>query len=100
MLPKFRDKPAHQVSRISCQIINRQNIKKPYFETKSEWIHRIRIKIKKIKREIVYLVLRRKVYVPKAIATKAKATMIVARLENSGTVGVGSVLPAGVKTAW
>ncbi len=39
-------------------------------------------------------------YVPNAIAIKAKATMIVAKLENSGTVGVGSVLPIGVNTGW
>ena len=38
--------------------------------------------------------------VPNAIATNTKAMTIVTTLENSGTVGVGSVVPVGVNTAW
>ena len=38
--------------------------------------------------------------VPKATATKTKAMPIAAALENSGTDGVGSVVPDGVSTAW
>ena len=38
--------------------------------------------------------------VPTATATNTNATPIAAALENSGTDGVGSVVPAGVKTAW
>lgn len=38
--------------------------------------------------------------VPKATTTNTNAIPIAATLENSGTDGVGSVLPSGVNTAW
>lgn len=53
-----------------------------------------------MKRDSFYLVLRRYAYVPSAIATNANATMIVAIVENSGTVGVDTVVPTGVNTGW
>jgi hypothetical protein len=52
------------------------------------------------KRKIFYFDLRRYVIVSKATATKTKATPIAAALENSGTDGVGSVVPDGVSIAW
>ena len=50
------------------------------------------LQLKKIKREDFYFVFRLKAYVPNATATNAKATMIAATLENSGTVGEGELV--------
>jgi hypothetical protein len=47
-----------------------------------------------------YFDLRLYVMVIKATATKTKATPIADTLENSGTDGVGSVVPDGANTVW